>query len=365
MNFLADLFERQAPEKITCVGLNYRDPLLNAAPRTRFGRSITPNHGAEVWGLLAKMPRPANPKAHRSRRRDPFKRSSECQVPTLAVLRPGTPPRCPPPGQHGSRAARDLQPARPGRACSRARPPRLSTVSVHRARLRSSRLVVVRVRDCAPCARARRRYNGGRPAFAEPAANPRRRLGLGRRVTRVSERVSTSSSRAGAERRRSVPAGEPEPPELVVWHEFLDQRKELSLLKPDVCVKQFSRRIQRLSVGDPGRHRNLECASEPRELHVLDACLAEGSRLRLDVSEEKREELFFLIAKVDTLFVPEELHEVPGRRQPTRSISVRGSTAQPQCLHESIVMVARERDQGGVALHCTLGAVTSGDSISI
>jgi len=30
-----------------------------------------------------------------------------------------------------------------------------------------------------------------------------------------------------------VPAGEPEPLELVVWHEFLDQRKELSLLKPD------------------------------------------------------------------------------------------------------------------------------------
>jgi hypothetical protein len=35
-----------------------------------------------------------------------------------------------------------------------------------------------------------------------------------------------------------VPAGEPEPLQLVVWHEFLDQRKELSLLKPDVCVKQ-------------------------------------------------------------------------------------------------------------------------------
>src|SRR6266542_3279888 len=34
-----------------------------------------------------------------------------------------------------------------------------------------------------------------------------------------------------------VPAGEPEPPEFVVWHEFLDQRKELSLLKPDVCVR--------------------------------------------------------------------------------------------------------------------------------
>ena len=36
-----------------------------------------------------------------------------------------------------------------------------------------------------------------------------------------------------------VSPGEPEPPELVVWHEFLDQRKELSLLKPDVCLKQF------------------------------------------------------------------------------------------------------------------------------
>jgi hypothetical protein len=152
-----------------------------------------------------------------------------------------------------------------------------------------------------------------------------------------------------------VPAGEPEPPELVVWHEFLDQRKELSLLEPDVCVKQFPRRIQRLSIDDPGRHRDLEFASEPFELHVVDACLAEGSGLRLDVPEEKREELFFLIPKVDTLFVPEELHEFPGRREPSRSISVRGSTAQPHCLHESIVMVARERDQGGVALHCTFG----------
>jgi hypothetical protein len=152
-----------------------------------------------------------------------------------------------------------------------------------------------------------------------------------------------------------VPAGEPEPPELVVWHEFLDQRKELSLLKPDVCVKQFPRRIQRLSIDDAGRHGDFECPSEPLELHVLDACLAERSRLRLDVSEEKREELFFLIPQVDTLFVPEELHEPPGRREPSRSISARGSTAQPHCLHESIVMFARERDQGGVALHCTLG----------
>jgi hypothetical protein len=91
-----------------------------------------------------------------------------------------------------------------------------------------------------------------------------------------------------------VPAGEPEPPELVVWHEFLDQRKELSLLKPDVFVKQFPRRVQRLSIDDASRHRDFEFASEPLELHVLDACLAEGSRLRRDVPEEKREELFFL-----------------------------------------------------------------------
>ena len=69
--------------------------------------------------------------------------------------------------------------------------------------------------------------------------------------------------------------------------------------------------------------------------------------------EEKWEELFFLILKVDTLFVPEELPEFPGRHEPSRSISVRGSTAQPRCLHEYIVMVARERDQGGVALHST------------
>jgi hypothetical protein len=84
----------------------------------------------------------------------------------------------------------------------------------------------------------------------------------------------------------------------------------------------------------------LEFASEPRELHVLDACLAEGSRLRRDVPDEKRKELFFLIPKVDTLFVPEELHEFPGRSKSSRSIPARGSTAQPHCLHESVVMVA-------------------------
>src|SRR3990172_1513142 len=95
---------------------------------------------------------------------------------------------------------------------------------------------------------------------------------------------------------------------------------------------------------------------EPLELHVLDACLAKESRLRRDVPEEKREELFFLIPQVNTLFVPEELHEVPGRSKPSRSIPARGSTAQPHCLHESVVMVVRERDRGGVALHSmTLG----------
>jgi hypothetical protein len=150
-----------------------------------------------------------------------------------------------------------------------------------------------------------------------------------------------------------VPSGEPEPPQLVVWHEFLDQRKELSLLEPDVCVKQFPRRSQSLSIDDAGRRGDFEFASEPLELDVLDACLAEGSRLRRYVPEEKREEHFFLIPKVDTLFVPEEPHELPGRREPSRSISVRGSTAQPQCLHQSIMMVARERDQSGVALHST------------
>src|SRR5438034_2243770 len=178
-----------------------------------------------------------------------------------------------------------------------------------------------------------------------------------RQSTRSSSKPLAREGRApnGAGR---VPAGEPEPPELVVWHEFLDQRKEPSLLKPDVCVKQFPRCIQRLSIDAASRHGDVECASEPLELHVLDACLAEGSRLGRHVPEEKREELFFLIPQVDTLFVPEELPEVPGRRQPSKSISVRGSTAQPHCMYESSVMGVRERDQGGVALHSmTLGCL--------
>jgi hypothetical protein len=133
-----------------------------------------------------------------------------------------------------------------------------------------------------------------------------------------------------------------------------------------VCVEQRSRRIKRLSIDDAGRHGDFEFASEPLELDVLEACVAERSRLRRDVPE--REELFFLIAKVDTLFVPEELPEFPGRHDPSRSIPVRGGTAQPQCLHESIVMFARERDQGGVALHsttlgCTLAAEQLQDAI--
>jgi hypothetical protein len=178
-------------------------------------------------------------------------------------------------------------------------------------------------------------------------------------VTRSPEREA-ATERSGLAREARAPngaghisAGEPELPELVVWHEFFDQRKEQSLLKPDVCVKQFPGRIQRLSIDAAGRHGDVEGASEALKLHVLDACLAERSRLRLDVPEEKREELFFLVPKVDTFFVPEELHEFPGRREPSRSISGRGSTAQPHRLHESIVMVARERDQSGVALHST------------
>jgi hypothetical protein len=83
-----------------------------------------------------------------------------------------------------------------------------------------------------------------------------------------------------------VPADEPEPLELVAWDELLDQRKELTLLKPDMCVKQLPRRTQRLSIDDAGRHCEFECESEPLKLHVLDACLAQESRLRLDVPEE-------------------------------------------------------------------------------
>ena len=83
-----------------------------------------------------------------------------------------------------------------------------------------------------------------------------------------------------------------------------------------MCVKQLSRPIQRFSIDDAGRRGDFEFASEPLELHVLDACLAEESRLQRDVPEEKREELFFFIAEVDALFVPEELPEVPGRCKP-------------------------------------------------
>src|SRR5207249_3789608 len=68
---------------------------------------------------------------------------------------------------------------------------------------------------------------------------------------------------------------------------------------------------QTAAPGASSPSRRPSSASEPLELHVLDARLAEGSRLRGYVPEEKREELFFLIAKVDTLFVPEELPGSP------------------------------------------------------
>ena len=90
-----------------------------------------------------------------------------------------------------------------------------------------------------------------------------------------------------------------------------------------MCVEQRSRPIQCVSIDAAGRHGDFEFASEPFELHVVDACLAKESRLRRDVPEEKREELFFLIAKVDTLFVSEELPEVPGRGKSSRESGIR------------------------------------------
>src|ERR687898_2779199 len=217
-----------------------------------------------------------------------------------------------------------------------------------RSPTRSSRPNRVSLPHTRPCRRSGRECHRSALLRQPEQATPGRQRGfVGELQLARDGRVSNGAGH--------VPAGEPEPAELVVWHEFLDQRKELSLLKPDVCVKQLPRRIQRLSIDDAGRHGDREFASEPLELHVLEACLAEGSRLRLDVPEEKREELFFLTPNVDTLFVPEELDELPGCRESSRSITVRGGTAQPQCLHESVVMVARERDQGGVALHSTSG----------
>jgi hypothetical protein len=71
----------------------------------------------------------------------------------------------------------------------------------------------------------------------------------------------------------------------------------LSLLKPDVCVKQVSRGSQRLSIDAAGSHADAEFASEALELHVWTRA-SRGSRLRPDVPDEKREQLFFLIAQV-------------------------------------------------------------------
>src|SRR6266851_5353662 len=84
-----------------------------------------------------------------------------------------------------------------------------------------------------------------------------------------------------------VPAGEPEPPELVVWHELLDQRKELSLLKPDVCVTSSPPAASNVSRSRmPAASAMSSLRANPPELHVLDACLAEESRLRLDVPQQ-------------------------------------------------------------------------------
>jgi hypothetical protein len=105
---------------------------------------------------------------------------------------------------------------------------------------------------------------------------------------------------------------------------------------------------------DAGRHGDFQFAGEPLELHVLDACLAEGSRLRLDVPEEKREELVFLSPKVDTLFAPESLLKnstnslaAASRAEASPSAAARRTRTR---LHESIVMVAGAGSgQGGAS----------------
>jgi hypothetical protein len=76
-----------------------------------------------------------------------------------------------------------------------------------------------------------------------------------------------------------VPAGEPEPPQLVVWHELLDQRKELSLLKPDVCVKQVPRRIKHRSFDDARPLRPVARLLEPHRRARSCRSLAETRHL--------------------------------------------------------------------------------------
>jgi hypothetical protein len=165
--------------------------------------------------------------------------------------------------------------------------------------------------------------------------------------------TTTSSWEAGAERRRSRPC----------WRAPASGARRLGRVPRSAeraaapqagCVRQAVPPSYPTSLDQRCRPPRLlrVCARTPRAARV-GRVPGGGSRLRLDMPEEKREELFFLIAKVDTFLVPEELPELPGRREPSRSIPGRGSTAQPHCLHESIVMVARERDQGGVALHST------------
>jgi hypothetical protein len=139
------------------------------------------------------------------------------------------------------------------------------------------RFLSVELRGSRPPARARGRYNGGGRAFTESAANPRRRLSAAAELLAWLNEFRLARAGRAPNGAGHVPAGEREPRELVVWHEFLDQRKELSLLKPDVCVKQRPRRSQRLSIDDAGRHGDFEFASEPLELQVVDACLAEGA----------------------------------------------------------------------------------------
>jgi ERCC4 domain len=154
-----------------------------------------------------------------------------------------------------------------------------------------------------------------------------------------------------ARRRRPAPEISPEPERNVIFDPYTLSRRSSSLgtsssisgkscrSSSRLCASSRSPAASNVSRSAPPAATATSSVRANLELQVLDAHLAEGSRLRLDVPEERREELFLLIPKVDTLFVPEELHEFPDRREPSRSVTLRGSTAQPHRLHESIVMV--------------------------
>src|SRR5207244_9803931 len=119
--------------------------------------------------------------------------------------------------------------------------------------------------------------NSLRVAFVSSATG---RAGYASRQRRFYQGTTTSSCEAAAERRRSRPC----------WRARAsgarrlarDPRSAERAVAPQAgCVRQTApRRSQRLSIDDAGRHGDVELASEPLELHMLEACLAEGRRLR-------------------------------------------------------------------------------------